>query len=59
MVMEAQIESGTFASQNVGGPLSVTSMLAAVVAKKLFQRSRHNTPQGRGLQAVLYLFEAK
>jgi hypothetical protein len=37
MVMEAQIESGTFGSQNVGEPLSVTSMLAAVVAKKLFQ----------------------
>jgi hypothetical protein len=35
MVMEAQIESGTFGSQNVGGPLSVTSMLAAVVAKKI------------------------
>jgi len=32
MVMEAQIESGAFASQNVGGPLSVTKMLAAVVA---------------------------
>lgn len=28
--MEAQIESGALASQNVGGPLSVTSMLAAI-----------------------------
>lgn len=37
MVMEAQIESGVFASHNVGGPLSVTSMLAAVVAKILTQ----------------------
>lgn len=35
--MEAQIESGAFALQNVGGPLSVTSMLAAVVAKKSIQ----------------------
>lgn len=37
MVMEAQIDSGAFASQNEGGPRSVTLMLAAVVAKKLFQ----------------------
>jgi hypothetical protein len=39
MVMEAQIESGVFASQNEGGPLNVTKMLAAVVInrKKLVQ----------------------
>ena len=35
MVMEAQIETGPFASQKVGGPLNVTKMLAAVVAKKI------------------------
>lgn len=48
MVMEAQIESGTFASQSVGGPLKVTSMLAAVVAKKPIQRPQHDTAQERG-----------
>jgi hypothetical protein len=38
IVMEAQIESGAFESQNAGGPLSVTWMLAAIVAaKKLIQ----------------------
>jgi hypothetical protein len=30
MVMEEQIENGTFAAQNSGGPLKVTKMLAAV-----------------------------
>ena len=29
MVVEAQIESGVFVSQNTGGPLNVTKMLAA------------------------------
>jgi len=31
IVMEAQIESGAFASQNSGGPLNVTKILAAIV----------------------------
>lgn len=31
IVMEAQIESGAFASQNSGGPLNVTNILAAIV----------------------------
>lgn len=35
MVMEAQIESGTFVSQNTGGPFNVTKMLAAT-SKNLF-----------------------
>jgi hypothetical protein len=55
MVMEAQIESGAFASQSVGGPLNVTSMLAAVVAKKSIQRPRHDRKESRGL----YLFVVK
>jgi predicted GTPase len=45
MVMEAQIESGVFVSQNEGGPLNVTKMLAAVQVvihrKKLYQRRRY------------------
>ena len=35
MVMEAQVESGVFVSQNTGGPLNVTKMLAAT-SKFLF-----------------------
>jgi hypothetical protein len=33
MVMEAQTESGALASQNSGGPLNVTKMLAAVSSR--------------------------
>jgi hypothetical protein len=48
MVIDAQIESGVFPSQNEGGPLNVTKMLAAVVIhrKKLFQRHQHIVGEG-------------
>ena len=48
MVMEAQIETGVLASQNVGGPLSVTSMLAAVEKSDSVTTTRHSAGMRSG-----------
>jgi len=44
MVMEAQIESGALGSQNSGGPLNVTKMLAAICSTVKIPVQAHSNP---------------
>jgi len=42
--MEAHIESGVLASQNSGGPLKVTKMLAAILSNVKIPVQAHSNP---------------